>query len=266
MDTLDDHIQKLLNLKGKRRASISSNDSAFRRTGSFIFTTSFSEKNPADERWDSVSSDWVQIEDIITTMESLAFHCKKGKRCCSCAIVCYRVAQVCSFLCLYPLVPRDFYFGHSRIHKWAQGSCLFVTRCCRRIETGRKINSRLARAVPYVDCRRIVMSCHVGAIFNNYGCRVDTGRKVVARIARVVRSVGYRRMMIVLLSLTFPCRISWWIADMHVFFSRLWVKSTRPLSMKRQWMYSTHFLFPGLITAINWWPVTSKPSNWTLLR
>ncbi|XP_015777511.1 PREDICTED: spatacsin-like [Acropora digitifera] len=26
-------------------------------------------------------------------MESLAFHCKKGKRCCSCIIACYRVAQ-----------------------------------------------------------------------------------------------------------------------------------------------------------------------------
>jgi len=141
VDTLDDHVQKLLTLKAKRRASISSSDSAFRRTGSFIFTNSFSEKNPTDERWDSVSSDWVQIEDIITTMESLAFHCKKGKRCCSCTIACYRVAQVCSFLQKSFISIWFVSFAHSIIDKWAQVCCLFDTRCSRRIETGRKMNS-----------------------------------------------------------------------------------------------------------------------------
>lgn len=94
MDTLDDHIQTLLNRKSPRRASSSSSGGPFQRTGSFIFTSSFTDKVP-DDRHDSFSSaDWVQVEDIITTMESLAFHCKQGKRCCNCIITCYRVAQV----------------------------------------------------------------------------------------------------------------------------------------------------------------------------
>ena len=93
LDTLDDHIQILLSCKG-RRESLERSTSPFRRSGSFIFTSSFTEKN-AEERLDSVStSDWVKVEDIITTMESLAFHCKQGKRCCNCIITCYRVAQV----------------------------------------------------------------------------------------------------------------------------------------------------------------------------
>ncbi|XP_068741533.1 spatacsin-like isoform X2 [Montipora capricornis] len=93
VDTLDDHIQKLLKVKTMRRASTTSSDSTFRRTGSFVFSTSFTEKMSTDERWDSVSSDWVQVEDIITTMESLAFYCKQGKRSCACIIACYKVAQ-----------------------------------------------------------------------------------------------------------------------------------------------------------------------------
>ena len=157
VDTLDDHVQKLLKLKAKRRASISSSDSTFRRTGSFIFTNSFSEKNPTDERWDSVSSDWVQIEDIITTMESLAFHCKKGKRCCSCIIACYRVAQVCNFLQKSFISTWFFSFAHSRIVKWAQVCCLFDTRCRRRIETGRKMNS-ISYVCVYV-CESDMLPC-----------------------------------------------------------------------------------------------------------
>ena len=97
VDTLDDHIQALLNLKAQRRASSSSSSGPFQRTGSFIFTSTFNDKTP-DDRHDSVSTlssaDWVRVEDIITTMESLAFHCKQGKRCCTCIITCYKVAQV----------------------------------------------------------------------------------------------------------------------------------------------------------------------------
>lgn len=101
VDTLDDHIQTLLSRKAQRRESPSSSTSPFRRTGSFIFTSSFTEKTP-DERHDSVSSaDWVKVEDIIATMESLAFHCKQGKRCCTCVITCYRVAQVTQSLNFY---------------------------------------------------------------------------------------------------------------------------------------------------------------------
>ena len=93
MDTLDDHIQALI--KPHRRASNSLNrPGSFQRSGSFVFTS------PGDRR-DSVSSvssmssvSWVEVEDIITTMESLAFHSKQAKRCCNCIIVCYKVAQV----------------------------------------------------------------------------------------------------------------------------------------------------------------------------
>jgi len=93
VDTLDDDIQILLSYKA-RRESLDSNTRQFHRSGSFIFTSSFTEKM-AEERHDSVSSaDWVKVEDIITSMESLAFHCKQGKRCCNCIITCYRVAQV----------------------------------------------------------------------------------------------------------------------------------------------------------------------------
>ncbi|XP_078373747.1 spatacsin-like isoform X3 [Oculina patagonica] len=93
VDTLDDNIQTLLSRKAQRRESLSSSTSPFRRSGSFIFTSTFTEKT-TDERHDSVSSaDWVKVEDIIATMESLAFHCKQGKRCCTCVITCYRVAQ-----------------------------------------------------------------------------------------------------------------------------------------------------------------------------
>ena len=93
VDTLDDHIQALI--KPHRRASNSLNrPGSFQRSGSFVFTS------PGDRR-DSVSSvssmssvSWVEVEDIITTMESLAFHSKQAKRCCNCIIVCYKVAQV----------------------------------------------------------------------------------------------------------------------------------------------------------------------------
>ena len=93
VDTLDDHIQALI--KPNRRASNSLNrPGSFQRSGSFVFTS------PGDRR-DSVSSvssmssvSWVEVEDIITTMESLAFHSKQAKRCCTCIIVCYKVAQV----------------------------------------------------------------------------------------------------------------------------------------------------------------------------
>ncbi|XP_020621148.1 spatacsin-like isoform X1 [Orbicella faveolata] len=92
VDTLDDHVQILLSYKG-RQESLDSSTRQFQRSGSFIFTSSFTEKM-AEERHDSVSSaDWVKVEDIITSMESLAFHCKQGKRCCNCIITCYRVAQ-----------------------------------------------------------------------------------------------------------------------------------------------------------------------------
>lgn len=92
VDTLDDHIQALI--KPNRRASNSLNrPGSFQRSGSFVFTS------PGDRR-DSVSSvssmssvSWVEVEDIITTMESLAFHSKQAKRCCNCIIVCYKVAQ-----------------------------------------------------------------------------------------------------------------------------------------------------------------------------
>lgn len=93
VDTLDDHIQALI--KPNRRASNSLNrPGSFQRSGSFVFTS------PGDRR-DSVSSvssmssvSWVEVEDIITAMESLAFHSKQAKRCCNCIIVCYKVAQV----------------------------------------------------------------------------------------------------------------------------------------------------------------------------
>ena len=93
VDSLDDHIQALI--KPNRRASNSLNrPGSFQRSGSFVFTS------PGDRR-DSVSSvsslssvSWVEVEDIITTMESLAFHSKQAKRCCNCIIVCYKVAQV----------------------------------------------------------------------------------------------------------------------------------------------------------------------------
>lgn len=93
MDTLDVHVKSLLTRNAHRRESLG-RASPFTRSGSFIFSSSFTEKTP-NERHDSVSSsDWVKVEDIITTMESLAFHSKQGKRYCSCVITCYKVAQV----------------------------------------------------------------------------------------------------------------------------------------------------------------------------
>lgn len=92
MDTLDVHVKSLLTRNAQKRESLG-RASPFTRSGSFIFSSSFTEKTP-NERHDSVSSsDWVKVEDIITTMESLAFHSKQGKRCCSCVITCYKVAQ-----------------------------------------------------------------------------------------------------------------------------------------------------------------------------
>ena len=97
IDTLDVHVRSLLTRNAQRRESFGS-ASPFSRSGSFIFSSSFTEKVP-NERHDSVSSsDWVKVEDIISTLESLAFHSRQGKRCCTCVIACYKVAQVRSAL------------------------------------------------------------------------------------------------------------------------------------------------------------------------
>ncbi|PFX34693.1 Spatacsin [Stylophora pistillata] len=92
IDTLDVHVRSLLTRNAQRRESFGS-ASPFSRSGSFIFSSSFTEKVP-NERHDSVSSsDWVKVEDIISALESLAFHSRQGKRCCTCVIACYKVAQ-----------------------------------------------------------------------------------------------------------------------------------------------------------------------------
>lgn len=142
VDTLDDHIQKLLNLKAKRRASSSSSPGVFHRTGSFIFTSSFTEK-PPDDRHDSMSSaDWVKVEDIITTMEGLAFHCKQGKRCCTCIITCYKVAQV-----------RQFISGFFVFCAWAvdyHGILLCRIRASARADWGCELGRRTK-----IDCGKV---------------------------------------------------------------------------------------------------------------
>lgn len=60
-----------------------------------MLSTSFSESVGGTGRADdSISIDWIQVEDTITAMETLMYHCKKGKKCCSRIIICYKIAQV----------------------------------------------------------------------------------------------------------------------------------------------------------------------------
>ncbi|XP_048583501.1 spatacsin [Nematostella vectensis] len=90
-DTLDESIRQLLTRKPHRRISTTSRD-GLRRSGSFVLGTSLKDGNRSMAD-DSISVDWVQVEDTITTMEALVYYCQSGKRCCARIITCYKISQ-----------------------------------------------------------------------------------------------------------------------------------------------------------------------------
>lgn len=97
-DTLDSSIRKLLHQTPHRRMSMSgtvSSTDGIKRSSSFVLSTSLTESVGGTGRADdSISVDWIQVEDTITAMETLMYYCEKGKRCCSRIINCYKISQV----------------------------------------------------------------------------------------------------------------------------------------------------------------------------
>ena len=93
METLDANVRKLLSQKAQLAHSASGSLSPINRkkSGSFILSSSLGSVGSGS---DVTEVDWVLIEDILTSMESLAYHCTKGKKCCSRVIICYKIAQV----------------------------------------------------------------------------------------------------------------------------------------------------------------------------
>ena len=93
MEALSESVEKLLSRPAQKKHDISGSAPSIKgRSGSFILSSSLDSSLGSES--DATEVDWVLIEDILATMESLAFHSVKGKKCCSRTIICYKISQV----------------------------------------------------------------------------------------------------------------------------------------------------------------------------
>ena len=94
VESLNENLEKL-SRAAQRKSNASGSAPSMKRSrssGSFILSSSLDSSVGSES--DAAEVDWVLIEDNLATMESLAYHAIKGKKCCSRVIVCYKISQV----------------------------------------------------------------------------------------------------------------------------------------------------------------------------